>query len=60
MALTYTYLDPYLAPLVTEAREDRALADVQTYRTDYPADWLERLTRLRAYVVGPAKGPEPA
>lgn len=51
MPLAYTYFDPYLLPLVTEERETRALADVNAYRTDYPADWLERLTRLRAYVI---------
>lgn len=51
MALAYAYHDPYLLPLVTEERETRAIADVHAYRTDYPADWLERLTRLRAYVI---------
>jgi hypothetical protein len=50
-ALAYAYHDPYLLPLVTEERETRAIADVHAYRTDYPADWLERLTRLRAYVI---------
>lgn len=51
MATTYTYYDPYLLPLVTEARETRALADVNAQRDDFPAEWLERLTRLRAYVI---------
>jgi len=51
MATTYTYYDPYLLPLVTEAREARALADVNAQRADFPAAWLERLTRLRAYVI---------
>ena len=51
MALAYTYFDPYLAPLVTEERETRALADVNAYRGDYPAAWLERLTRLRTYLI---------
>lgn len=51
MPLSYAYYDPYLAPLVTAEREARALADVQAYRTDYPAEWLERLVRLRAYVI---------
>lgn len=51
MALVYAYFDPYLQPLVTEERETRALADVNAYRSDYPAAWLERLTRLRAYLI---------
>lgn len=51
MPLTYTYFDPYLVPLVTEGRETRAIADVQAIRSDFPAAWLERLTRLRAYVI---------
>ena len=51
MATTYTYYDPYLLSLVTEAREARALADVNAQRDDFPALWLERLTRLRAYVI---------
>lgn len=51
MATTYTYYDPYLLPLVTTEREARALADVNAQRTDFPAVWLERLTRLRAYVI---------
>lgn len=51
MATTYTYYDPYLIALVTEAREARALADVNAQRSDFPSAWLERLTRLRAYVI---------
>ena len=51
MATTYTYYDPYLLTLVTEEREARALADVNAVRTDFPAAWLERLARLRAYVI---------
>lgn len=48
--LTYTYTDAYLAPLVTQDRETRAIADVAAYGT-FPADWIERLVRLRAYVL---------
>lgn len=48
--LTYTYVDAYLAPLVTQEREKRAIADVAAYGT-FPADWTERLVRLRAYVI---------
>lgn len=48
--LTYTYTDAYLAPLVTQDRETRARAEVAAYGT-FPADWTERLVRLRAYVI---------
>lgn len=51
MPTTYTYYDPYLTALITEARETRALADVNAVRSDFPAEWLERLTRLRAYII---------
>jgi len=51
MATTYAYFDPYLLPLVTAEREARALADVVAQRADFPAAWLERLVRLRAYVI---------
>lgn len=50
MSTTYTYSDAYLAPLVTKDREVRAIADVAAYGT-FPADWVERLVRLRAYVL---------
>lgn len=50
MALAYAYTDAYLAPLVTQDREDRAIADVAAYGT-FPTDWTERLVRLRAYVL---------
>jgi len=49
MALTYTYHDAHLARLITETREADALADVGLIGT-FPADWLERLTVLRAYI----------
>lgn len=48
--LTYTYADAYLATLVTQDRETRALADVAAYGT-FPVDWTERLVRLRAYCI---------
>lgn len=47
---TYLYSDAYLAPLVTQDRESRAIADIAAYGT-FPADWTERLVRLRAYVI---------
>lgn len=52
MALTYTYHDAYLAPLITgnEAWETRAIADVAELGT-FPAPWPERLTVLRAYIL---------
>lgn len=48
--LTYVYSDAYLAALVTQEREDRAVADVAAYGT-FPAEWTERLVRLRAYCI---------
>jgi len=50
MSLSYAYSDGYLAPLVTQDREDRAVADVATYGTFTDA-WTERLVRLRAYIL---------
>lgn len=50
MALTYTYHDAYLAPLVTEAREAQAIADVADLGT-LPSSWVERLVRLRAFII---------
>lgn len=54
MALTYTYPDAYLQPLVTEAREARAIADVAGQfetTTALPAFWKQRMVILRAYVI---------
>lgn len=50
MALTYTYADGYLAPLVTPAREQKAIDDVQLLGT-LPEAWVQRLVVLRAYVI---------
>ncbi len=50
MSLTYSYTDAYLAPLINQDREDRAIADVATYGT-FTTAWTERLVRLRAYVI---------
>lgn len=50
MPLTYTYHDKYLAPLVAEAVEARATADV-TALGSFPAEWVERLTVVRGYVL---------
>lgn len=50
MALTYPYTDAYLAPLVTQAREAKALADVADLGT-LPDVWVERLAVLRTYII---------
>lgn len=54
MAMTYFYQDAYLQPLVTEPREQRAIADVAGQfeaTTTLPPFWKERLVRLRAYII---------
>lgn len=50
MPLTNTYTDAYLAPLVTEEREARAVSYVADLGT-FPAAWVTRLQVLRAYVL---------
>lgn len=50
MALTYTYSDAYLQPLITEATEDAAQAFVADVGT-LPAHWVSRLCVIRAYVI---------
>ena len=50
MALTYTYPDAYLSPLVTESREAEAIAYVSNLGT-LPAYWVTYLTQLRAYII---------
>lgn len=50
MPTTYSYTDPYLAPLVTGDRETRAVADVAGLG-EFPAYWTERLVRLRCYIL---------
>ena len=52
MALTLTYHDAYLAPLIAdnEAWETRAIADVAELGT-FPAPWPDKLAVLRAYVL---------
>lgn len=52
MALTLTYHDAYLAPLITakEAWETRAIADVAELGT-FPAPWPAKLAVLRAYIL---------
>lgn len=50
MALLYAYHDNYLAALMTEERETRAITEVQAYGT-FPTAWAERLIVLRAYVL---------
>jgi hypothetical protein len=52
MALTLTYDDAYLAPLIAgnEAWETRAIADVAQLGA-FPAPWPAKLAVLRAYVL---------
>lgn len=50
MPLTYTYADSYLKAQVTEARETRAIADVNDIAV-FSAAWLAKLAVLRAYVI---------
>ena len=50
MPLINAYLDGYLSPLVTVAREATAIADVAVYGT-LPAAWVTRLVILRAYIL---------
>jgi len=50
MPLRNPYTDAFLAPRVTQAREDQAFADVAELGT-LPAAWVSRLTVLRAYVI---------
>lgn len=50
MALTLTYHDSYLAPLLTEEREARALVDVDQIAT-FPTVWRDKLGVLRGYVL---------
>jgi len=52
MALTLTYNDAYLAPLIAakEAWETRAIADVAELGT-FPDPWPAKLAVLRAYIL---------
>lgn len=50
MALTLTYYDSYLKPLITEERETRALAEVDRIAT-FATEWREKLGVLRGYVL---------
>lgn len=52
MALTMTYNDAYLAPLITdkESWETRAIADVAEMGT-FPAPWPAKLAVLRVYIL---------
>lgn len=50
MPLTYTYTDAYLAPLITDAREARAIAEVAELGA-LAAPWPARLAVLRAYLI---------
>lgn len=50
MALRYPYTDAFLAPRVTQAREDQAFDEVAQLGT-LPAAWVTRLTVLRCYMI---------
>lgn len=50
MTTTYTYPDAYLSKFCVDALEDRAIADIAVLGT-FNADWTERLTILRAYII---------
>lgn len=50
MALQNAYMDAFLAPRVTQAREDQAISDVAALGT-LPAAWVSRLVVLRTYVI---------
>lgn len=50
MALLYPYADAYLAPLITQAREDQAVEAVTMLGT-FPADWTQRLTVYQSYII---------
>jgi len=50
MPLAYTYSDPYLSPLATEARETRAIADLAEINL-FSQEHLARLVPLRVYII---------
>lgn len=50
MPLANPYADAYLAPLVTQAREDQAASEIAMLGA-FPVEWTQRLTVLRAYVI---------
>lgn len=50
MPLANPYADAYLAPLVTQAREDQAASEIAMLGT-FPDEWTSRLTVLRAYII---------
>ena len=55
MATTYTYPDAYLAKFCTEAREARAIEDVDLFATSsdatFSAEWTERLVITQTYIL---------
>lgn len=53
MPTTYTYPDAYLAKFCTEARELRAIADVELMEGErtFSADWKQRLTITQCYIL---------
>lgn len=53
MPTVYTYPDAYLAKFCTEARETRAIADVDVMEGSrtFSNDWKQRLTILQCYIL---------
>lgn len=50
MALQNAYMDAFLAPRVTQAREDQAISDVAALGT-LPAAWVSRLQVFQTYII---------
>lgn len=50
MPLIQTYHDAYLSPLITQDRENRAIAQVADEGV-FPSSWTSRLIVLRAYII---------
>lgn len=50
MSLIHSYTDAVLSPLVTEAIEATAIADVEALG-EFPDPWPERLTVFRVYIL---------
>lgn len=53
MPLTYTYPDAYLSKFCVEARETRAIADVNVMKGDrtFSAAWTQRLVITQTYIL---------
>lgn len=53
MTTVYTYPDAYLAKFCTQARETRAIADVEVMEGSrtFPSAWKERLVITQCYIL---------